>query len=148
MPPPPSLEFPHKILTTPPPPISLLFLSRNEAIKLLCPLWIIFRVGVMALCPAALHLPCFPSSFIHACTVSCLAANLLTWRANVPGVSSLQLCPFYTIHRQRLCRCRVGQHFAAMTQHCLRRVCSSPQWYINWLCSCNEIMISVETTRL
>lgn len=85
----------------------------------------------------------FPSSFIHACTVSCLAANLLTWHVNVQGVSSLQLCPFYTIRHQRLWRRRVGQHFAAVTQHCRRRVCSSPQWYINWLCSCNEITIRI-----
>lgn len=98
--------------------------------------------------PCCITSPMFPSSFIHACTVSCLAANLLTWHVNVQGVSSLQLCPFYTIRHQRLWRRRVGQHFAAVTQHCRRRVCSSPQWYINWLCSCNEITISVETTRL
>lgn len=56
----------------------LLFLSRNEAVKLLCPLWIIFWVGVMALCPAALLLPCFPSSLLHGCTVLCLV-HMLNW---------------------------------------------------------------------
>lgn len=63
----------------------LLFLSRNEAVKLLCPLWIIFRVGVMALCPAALHLLCFPSSLRHGCTVLCLA-HMPTWGANIQGI--------------------------------------------------------------
>lgn len=72
----PFLPFPESPPQNPNP--LLLFLSRNEAVKLLCPLWIIFGVGVMALCPAALRLPCsplIPPSWLHS-SVSHSHANL------------------------------------------------------------------------
>lgn len=75
----PSLPVPESPSQNPNP--LLLFLSRNEAVKLLCPLWIIFGVGVMALCPAALLVPCFSSSFLHGCTVLFLV-DMLTWGAS------------------------------------------------------------------
>lgn len=59
----------------PAPPL-LLFLSRNEAVKLLCPLWIIFGVGVMALYPAALPLLYFLWSLLHGGAVSRLVRTL------------------------------------------------------------------------
>lgn len=75
----PSLPFFDSLPSqNPNPPHLLLFLSRNEAVKLLCPLWIIFGVGVMALCPAALLLRCFFSSLLHGCVVLCLV-QMLTW---------------------------------------------------------------------
>lgn len=66
---PPSLKNPN-------PPPFLLFLSRNEAVKLLCPLWIIFGVGVMALCPATSPMfPLIPPSCLRG-SVSRSHANL------------------------------------------------------------------------
>lgn len=64
-----------------------LFSSRNEVVKLLCPMWIIFNVGVMALCPAALLLPCFLSSFL-----CCWVVYMVTWgTGNVCVLNILEL---------------------------------------------------------
>lgn len=104
----PSLTWIPTTITPQNPNPLLLFLSRNEAVKLLCPLWIIFRVGVMALCPAALHLLRFPSSLHRGCIVFCLVC-MLTWGANIQGLQA-QLQHLHTTQREGVMHCAVGQH--------------------------------------